>query len=210
MRKNDIVIGGTYRVRIGSRLATVTVQRQRQRSEFGRSRPVFVCTTHDTRREIEATAARLRPVPGTLDATREADRRAAAAKARAPRPFAGEAGTATVEPVKVRGMLDRIGGEPVLRLSQPNLASVCRIVDGCHVAEAFPFVARRLRARLGACVQWQTIPRGLRRGLLHAAAVRHASNRETYCAVMRHDPLPSPRMIADAVGTAVGLGPMPR
>ena len=209
MRQRDIVIGGTYRVRIGDRLAPVTVLHHK--AGRGGARGRYVCRTHDTGREITATAARLRPVPGTIGAEREAERRAAvAAKRRGPRPFTGPAGTATVEPVPVRGMLDRVGSSPVLRLSQPNLASVCRIVDGCHVAESFRFVARRLRGRLGAVVQWQTIPRGLRRGLLHAAAVRHAGNRDTYCAVMRHDPIPSPQMVADAVGRAMGLGPMPR
>ena len=209
MRQQDIVIGGMYRVRIGDRLAPVTVLHHK--AGRGGARGRFVCRTHDTGREITATAARLRPVPGTIGAEREAERRAAvAAKRTGPRPFAGPVGTATVEPAPVRGLLDRVSSVPVLRLSRANAASVHRVVDGCHVAESFGHVARRVRGRLGAVVQWQTIPRGLRRGILHAAAQRHAGNRETYCAVMRHDPLPSPRMVADAVGRAVGLGPMPR
>lgn len=209
MRQNDIVIGGTYLAKVGSRLATVTVNRQRQRHEFGRNRTVFVCVTHDTRREIEATAARLRPVPGTVGAEREAARKAAAVK-RQPRPYSGDPGEATVEPVPVRGMLDRIGQGPVLALSAPNRDTIRRIVDGVHVAEPFATVARRVRSRIGSMVQWSTIPRALRRGILYEAARRHEAGRRMYCAVMRHDPLPSPAMVADAVGRACGLGPMPR
>lgn len=210
MRQKDIVIGGTYTVRIGARLAPVTVERQRRRNECGRSRTVFVCMTHDTRREIEATAARLRPVAGTIGAEREAARKAAAAAKRSPRPYAGEPGTETVEPVPVHGMLDRIGAVPVLALSAPNRDTIRRIVDGVYVAEPFARVARRVRGRIGSMIAWKTIPRALRRGILYEAARRHAAGRDMYCAVMRRAPLPSPGMVADAVGRAVGLGPMPR
>lgn len=212
MRQQDIVIGGRYRVRIGGRLAPVEVISQRRRSGYGgRVQTVFVCVTQDTHRQIEASAARLRPVPGTIGAELEAERRAAnAGKRTGPRPFVGPAGTAAVEPKAARGMLSRISAVPVLRLSRDNAASVGRAVDGCHVAESFGQVARRLRGRLGAVVQWKTIPRELRRGILYYAAHRHAANRETYCALMRHDQIPSPRMVADAIGRAVGLGPMPR
>lgn len=208
MRQTDVTIGGTYRVRIGDRLATVTVLHRRSGS--GRAR--FVCETHDTRRQITATAARLRPVPGTLDAEREGRRRAAAASAaRGPRAFSGSPGTVAVEPVPVRGMLDRISpAVPVLRLSRPNAALVHRAVDACHVAESFPHVARAARRAVASCVIWGTIPRALRRGIIHAAAVRHAGNRETYRAVMGHAPLPSERMVTEAVGIACGIGPMPR
>jgi hypothetical protein len=208
MRQNDITIGGTYRVRIGDRLAPVTVLHRKT----GGGRARFVCETHDTRRQITATAARLRPVPGTMDAEREGARRAAAAAAvRPPRAFSGSPGTVTVEPVPVRGMLDRIDpAVPVLRLSQPNAALVHRAVDACHVAESFGHVARAVRREVGRFVIVRTIPRDLRRGILHAAAVRHAENRSTYREVMGHAPLPSERMVAEAVGIACGLGPMPR
>jgi len=196
MRQADVQIGGTYRVRIGSRLAPVTVLHRRPGS--GRAR--YICETHDTRRQITATAARLRPVPGTI----------AAERAPRPRPWTGETGTATVEPTPVRGVVGRVGPRPVLRLSRPNAALVHGAVDACHVAEPFRVVARAVRRRVGAVVVWRTIPVALRRGVLHAAAVRHAGNRDTYCAVMRHAPLPSERMVAEAVGIAVGLGPMPR
>lgn len=73
MRKSDVTIGGTYRVKIGSRLAPVTVLSSRQRHEFGRTSTVFTAITGDTGRRIEVTAARLRlPEGATAPAVREA------------------------------------------------------------------------------------------------------------------------------------------
>lgn len=212
MRQQDIVIGGRYRVRIGGRLAPVEVISQRRRSGYGgRVQTVFVCVTQDTHRQIEASAARLRPVPGTIGAELEAERRAAnAGKRTGPRPFVGPAGEATVDAAAVPGILSRVGPTPVSALSEPNRDTIRRIVDSVHVAEPFPAVARRVRSRIGAQVLWQTIPRALRRGILFAAAQRHAEGRRLYRIVMRHDPLPSESMVADAIGRAVGLGPMPR
>lgn len=57
MKQNDVQIGGRYRVKIGSRLAEVTVLRRLD----GRGRARFECRTGDTGRTIKATAARLRP-----------------------------------------------------------------------------------------------------------------------------------------------------
>jgi hypothetical protein len=166
--------------------------------------------THDTRREVKATAARLRPLPGTAEAAAQNRRRTAAAAARAPRPFTGNPGERMIEAAPVPGMLSRVGSSPVAALSAANADYVRRIVDGIHVAESFGHVARVVRRKIGRSVVWNTIPRCLRRGLLHAAAERHAAGRRLYRAAMGHDPLPSERMVADAVGTAVGLGPMPR
>lgn len=59
MQAKDITIGGTYVVRIGSRLARVTVERAIHRRHGERQR--YQCRTHDTDRTVEATAARLRP-----------------------------------------------------------------------------------------------------------------------------------------------------
>ena len=97
-----------------------------------------------------------------------------------------------------------------MELSQPNRDTIRRIVDGVHVAEPFAQVARRVRSRIGSMVIWNTIPRELRRGILFAAAQRHAEGRRLYRQVMRHAPLPSERMVTEAVGIACGLGPMPR
>lgn len=59
MRQNEVQIGGHYRVKIGQRLAEVTVVRALD----GRGRQRYECRTSDTGRTIKATAARLRPVP---------------------------------------------------------------------------------------------------------------------------------------------------
>jgi hypothetical protein len=61
MRQNEVRIGGEYRVRIGDRLAPVTVLRRLD----GRGVARYLCRTGDTGREVRATAARLRPLPGT-------------------------------------------------------------------------------------------------------------------------------------------------
>lgn len=206
MRQNEISIGGSYRVRIGDRLALVTVTGRKT----GRGRARFTCLTHDTRREVTATAARLRPLPGTPEATAQSRRRVAAAAARQPRPYTGDPGADAVEARPVPEMLGVIGTSPVLRMSEPNRDTIRRIVDRVHVAEPFAAVARAVRRRLGAQITWQTIPRELRRGILYAAAERHAAGRRMYRVAMGHDPLPSPRMVADAVGMAVGLGACPR
>lgn len=204
MRQEQVIIGGQYRVRIGDRLAPVTVQYRKPGAGRGR----FVCLTGDTGREVIASAARLRPIPGTPEAAKAAERRPS--KPRGPRPFTGDPGSRMIDASPVPGMLHRVSGAPVGELSRPNADYVCRLVDACHAAERFAFVARAVRRRIGQRIVWLTIPRHLRRGLLHAAAVRHAGNRETFAAVMGHQPLPSERMVTEAVAVACGLGPMPR
>jgi hypothetical protein len=205
MKQTDIQIGGQYRVRIGNRLAPVTVLRRLD----GRGRARFACLTGDTGREVRATAARLRPMPGTVEAVAENRRRVAAAAARQPRPYTGDPGAECVDARPVPEMLGVIGTSPVLRMSEPNRDTIRRIVDRVHVAEPFAAVARAVRRRLGAQITWQTIPRELRRGILYAAAERHAAGRRMYRVAMGHDPLPSERMVADAVGMACGLGRCP-
>ena len=59
MKQNDVTIGMQARVKIGSRLAEVTVLRQLD----GRGRARFECRTSDTGRLVRPTAARLRPLP---------------------------------------------------------------------------------------------------------------------------------------------------
>lgn len=88
MRQDQIEIGGDYTVRIGDRLAPVTVLRAKTTRTWGsdRARTVYVCLTGDTRREIVASAARLRPAPGAavpVSRSAEADARRKAAKAAA-------------------------------------------------------------------------------------------------------------------------------
>jgi hypothetical protein len=59
MKQECVTIGMQARVKIGQRLAEVTVLRQLE----GRGRARFECRTSDTGRLVRATAARLRPVP---------------------------------------------------------------------------------------------------------------------------------------------------
>lgn len=61
MKQADVTIGGEYRVKIGSRLAPVTVERVIDRG--GVRRLHYQCLTGDTGRRITCTAARLRPAP---------------------------------------------------------------------------------------------------------------------------------------------------
>ncbi len=205
MLAKDVQIGSTYQCRVSDRLALVTVT-----AAPGRGHRKFSCRTHDTDRAVLASAAKLRPLPGSdLDAA-ERSRKAAAAAARGPRPFAGPMGDETVPAAPVAGVIATVSPSPVSRLSAANHDTIRRIVDACHVAEGFPYVARRVRAKVAAHVIWATIPRALRRGILFAAALRHGEGRRLYRAAMRHDPLPSERMVAEAVGIACGLGPMPR
>jgi hypothetical protein len=199
MRQNDVVIGGTYRAKVAGRIATVTVQRRQERRG---ERMRFVCLTHDTRREITATAARLRPAVDVPEA-------AGPNPLRDPRPFSGDPGARRVAAAPVPGVIVSVGSAPVLALSPRNGSYIDRAVDACHVAEHFRHVARHVRRRIGAAVIWETIPRALRRGILHRAALRHHDNRATYRFAMGHGPLPSERMVAEAVGIACGLGPMP-
>ena len=59
MKQECVTIGMQARVKIGQRLAEVTVLRQIE----GRGRARFECRTSDTGRLVRATAARLRPMP---------------------------------------------------------------------------------------------------------------------------------------------------
>ena len=206
MRQSEVRIGGEYRVRIGDRLAPVTVLRRLE----GRGVARYLCRTGDTGREVRATAARLRPLPGTPEAAAARRRKVEAEAARGPRPFSGSPGERMIDAAPVPGMLARVGSSPVAALSGANGGYIRRIVGGVHVAESFAHVARVVRRNVGGNVVWGTIPRCLRRGLLYRAAMEHSANGSNYREVMRHDPAPSGRMVAEAVGLADGLGPMPR
>lgn len=60
MKQADVKIGGEYRVKIGGRLAPVTVERSIERHGH---RTRYQCLTGDTGRRITCTAGRLRPAP---------------------------------------------------------------------------------------------------------------------------------------------------
>ena len=207
MRLADVAIGGEYRVKVGGRLAPVRVIAQRERRRWGNSprQTVFECRTLDTGRTIIASPARLRPVVAPpAPATRPV------APSPVPTAWDGHPGDEWLPLVTVPGLLPSRGQGRVLRLSQANHAFVRRLVDREHVGEGMLRIARVVRAAIGRHIQWRTIPRDLRRGVLFTAACIHFGNRERYTAVTGHAPLPSERMVAEAVGIACGLGPMPR
>ena len=164
---------------------------------------MFVCVTHDTRREVEATAARLRPMGGTA-----AVKRAAPA---APRPWTLPEGLESTYRVAVPvvGLAGRVSRLPVMNITATDADAVNRIVDRMHCAETAAEVCRRIRRALASKWQWRTIPAELRRSILLAGLERHAVNRRLYRDVMGHGPLPSERRVAEAVGVACGLGRMP-
>lgn len=210
MLQTDIKIGSTYRVRIGDRLAPVTVLRRID----GRGRARFACLTQDTGRQVTATAARLRPMPGTPEAAAERSRELAAAERRGladtPRAWKLPEGlTMTYGPAAaVPGLIARVGRLPAASLTAGDRAGVDRVVDRMHCAEPAIEVCRRIRRGLSRFV-WASIPAEVRRAVLLAGLERHAANRKLYRDVMGHGPLPSERMVADAVGVACGLGRMP-
>lgn len=193
MRQNEITIGSSYRVRIGDRLATVTVLRRKAGS--GRAR--FVCETHDTRREIAATAARLRPLVEPRPATAPA---AAVEPSPTPAAWDGHPGDAWLPLVPVGSLLPTRGRGQVLRLSAANHAFVRRLVDREHVAHGMRRISRVVREAIGQRYRWLSIPRDLRRGILFTAACIHHGNREQYSAVMGHAPIPSEELVTAAMG----------
>ena len=69
MKQDDVKIGMQARVKIGQRLAEVTVIREIDVGGY-KSRRRFECRTADTGRTIKATAARLRPMPAPAPAVR--------------------------------------------------------------------------------------------------------------------------------------------
>jgi len=192
MKQNDVQVGGRYRVRIGSRLAEVTVLRKLD----GRGRARFECRTSDTGRLVRATAARLRPLVATRPAAAPA---AVVEPSPVPAAWDGHPGDAWLPLVPVGDLLPSRGRGQVLRLSQANHAFVRRIVDREHVACGMRRIARIVREAIGQRIQWQTIPRDLRRGILFTAACIHHGNRERYVAVMGHAPVPPAGMIEAAM-----------
>jgi hypothetical protein len=191
MKQNEVQIGGSYRVRIGDRLAPVTVLRRLD----GRGRARFLCLTGDTGREVKATAARLRP----MVAPRATPPAAPVDPSPVPAAWDGHPGDAWLPLVPVAGLLPSRGRGKVLRLSQANHAFVRRIVDREHVAYGMRRIAKVVREAIGRRIQWRTIPRDLRRGILFTAACIHHGNRERYQAVMGHAPIPSAEMVEAAM-----------
>jgi hypothetical protein len=290
MLQSEVSPGTRAVVRIGTRFAPVTVLHKLP----GKGRARWVCLTDDTRREVRATAARLRPVCGSPEekaeegravARRAAEERAvekaraaeenmdkmpldrdtykalsrAAAAGNWPsvdaltahlgqwierlpgRNAKGEtrdaviralladptiitregwsqiaaagrvvsSGATLVAPTAVPDVgLTRVNpSRPVEPLVGVNLSAAARLVARRHAAEPLLTVARAIARSMGGSARRMPVP--LRRGLWQTVARLHDSNRAVYRDVMGHDPLPSPGMVADAVGAALGLGRRP-
>lgn len=90
-----------------------------------------------------------------------------------------------------------------------NARALTRIVGRCHVAEGLLTVARAVRRAMSP-LALRRLPVPVRRGIWQHCAMQHAANRALYREVTGHAPLPTEAMIAEAVGVACGLGPMPR
>lgn len=209
MKQAEVKIGMEARVKIGGRLAPVRVITQRERRRWGNSprQTVFEVRTLDTGRTIIATAARLRPVPGTPEAAAEQARKRAAEARRIARTPAGtytskpvHAPPTLVAPAPVAGMVRRV--DPA-RLVEPlvgyNREAVERIVAGVHVAMPWSVACRAVFKVINKNGDLHTFPKSLRRGAWLKVAEEHAANRRLYRETMGHAPTPSEEMIEDAL-----------
>lgn len=214
MRKTDITIGCEYRVKIGGRLAPVVVIAKRERRSCGgRSQTVLECRTLDTDRPIVATAARLRPVPGTAEAAAELARKKAA---RSRRVAATPAGTypgspspvpvpVLVAPSPVPGMVERVDpSQPIEPLIGHNRQRVESICAGVHVALPWSAACRAVYRVIGAGGRLRGFPRPLRRAVWMLVADEHSRNRRLYVETMGHAPTPSEEMITAALADIRG------
>jgi hypothetical protein len=208
MLSKNIKPGMLARVKVGDRLAVVTVLHQA--AFCRRSRNEWICRTHDTDRVVHATAARLRPIPGTPEAEAERSRKIAAERRRLERtparPATVQPAPALVAPVAVDGMIRRVNaGRLVERLVGGNLRAVERIVGDVHAAASWRDACRAVFAVVGEGKRLRStpdnlrVPLALRRGCWLAVAEIHARNRREYREVMGHAPAPSEGMITAAM-----------
>ena len=199
MRQNDIQIGMQACVRIGSRLAAVTVVR-RLDGGGSRGRTRYECLTADTGRTIRATAARLRPMPSEAARAAAAEVvRKIAARALPPAP--------ATQPETTGGRLARPGRLEGVRLNARrrieqmgprNTRGIERCLGAVHVAEPLTVAFRRFLQAIGRR-SLREFPVAFRRGAAHRVFQVHRANRRQYCETMRHAPLPSEEMVARAL-----------
>lgn len=181
MKQCEVTVGTRAFVKIGSRLAPVTVERVIDRG--GVRRLHYQCITGDTGRRITCTAARLRasgPAPA-----RQAKPAAPAAEAPTG-PGVGTNGYSLTRADPVAGMVANVTAAPVERLTGPNRQHVERIVGGVHVASSWRSACREVYKRIGSRRRLRGYPRPLRRGLWLAVAEAHRANRDLYRHVMGH------------------------
>jgi hypothetical protein len=172
MKQCEVTIGTRAFVKIGSRLAPVTVDRVIDRP--GR-RLQYQCMTGDTGRRIVCTAARLR----TAAPSRPAKPAAPAVGVKV-----GTNGKPLETASPVPGMVTFVTAAPVERMTGPNLAFVERTVATLHVAQGWRAACRAVHAQIGKRRRLRAYPRPLRRGLWLAVAECHRANRDQYRQVM--------------------------
>jgi hypothetical protein len=186
MKQNEVKIGMAARVKVGSRLAEVTVLRQLDDGGY-RSRIRFECRTSDTGRVIKATAARLRPMPGG---------RSMAASAHGD-PAVETTGGKIVRPGAIPGI--RLNPLRVIEQMGPrNAGGIVRFTGRVHVSMPLVEVCREFCRSIGRRSLRQ-FPAAFRRGAIHCVLAHHTYNRDQYRRVMGHAPIPSEDMAAAAM-----------
>jgi len=201
MLTKDIQLGMQARVKIGDRLAVVTVERKANYS--GGRRQAWWCRTHDTGRMITATAARLRPMPRTPEnAAAHARRLKAAEKRCAAKPNVSnpEHTPVLVPPHPVPGMFAVANpARPIERMARFNHEGIARILSGIHVGASWRDACRAVFKVVGRGGRLRGMPLPMRRGCWQAVAEIHADNLAAYREVMGHKPLPTVEMITAAM-----------
>jgi hypothetical protein len=198
MRQSEVWIGGFYRTKVGNRITRVKVERNV--GKRGRSRDQFECVTADTGKVILRTAAKLRPM---VDVAKPAPAKRELVAYPDPdmirHPGLKPMSSICAQPIG--GVVNRItwrAGD-IVELDEAHARWVRTRVDRLHVSEPLRTVARSIRSLITMQYRYLSVPRALRRGLLYAAAKRHAANRNTYRMVMGEHPFPSEEMIGRAI-----------
>lgn len=197
MRQEQITIGMTARVKIGSRLAEVRVLRRLD----GRGRARYECMTQDTGRVIKATAARLRPMVEAAPRPPRLRELSLRSYREYDDPAGIRTGVMVERPQPIPGIVSRVGNGDIVAVSAfDGFHRIVRTaVDRLHVSEPWRVVAWAVRHRIRECYRYLSVPRSLRRGMLYEAAKRHAYNRQTYRAIMGTAPFPTEEMIGRAI-----------
>ena len=198
MRQAEVWIGGYYKTKVGERITRVKVERNV--GKRGRSRDQFECVTADTGKTIYRTAAKLRPM---VDVEKPAPVKRELVAYPDPdlirHPGLKPMPSICAQPIG--GMFNRMtwrAGDTLL-LDEAHERWMRTRVDRLHVSEPLRTVARSIRSLITRQYIYLSVPRALRRGLLYAAAKRHAANRDTYRMVMGEHPFPSEEMIGRAI-----------
>lgn len=196
MQSKEIKVGGQYKLKVGNRIAVVTVTQELGRSSSFKYRVL----TADTNRYILTTARRLRPL---VEQPKPAKSRELSLRSH--RQYEDHDGIRTAvyidNPQPVRGVISNVSNGPITMVGVfDGWDRIVRCtVDRIHVAESWRVVAWAIRHRIREMYRPSSLPRALRRGLLYAAAKRHAANRDTYRMVMGQHPFPSEEMIGRAI-----------